>query len=247
MISTHQLRKSFGEREVLKGIDIDVQQGQVAVLIGPSGCGKSTLLRCLNLLERPTAGEIEVAGNRLSFTPATRIPERRQAEFRAKTGMVFQSFNLFPHMTVLQNVASGPYLNGLKSKAEAHELATRLLVRVGLADKADLYPAQISGGQAQRVAIARALALDPQVMLFDEPTSALDPELVGEVLEVMQGLAQDGTTMIVVTHEMGFARNVASKVIFMEAGIVVETGAPNEVLREPRTERLRSFLSRVEH
>lgn len=247
MISTHQLRKSFGEREVLQGIDIEIQQGQVAVLIGPSGCGKSTLLRCLNLLEQPSAGEIEIAGNRLAFTPTTRLPERRKAEFRSKTGMVFQNFNLFPHMTVLQNVASGPYLNGLKSKAEAHETANRLLQRVGLTDKADLYPSQISGGQAQRVAIARALALDPQVMLFDEPTSALDPELVGEVLEVMQGLAQDGTTMIVVTHEMGFARNVASKVIFMEGGVVVETGVPNEVLRQPQTDRLRSFLSRVEH
>ena len=247
MISTHQLRKSFGEREVLKGIDIQVDQGEVAVLIGPSGCGKSTLLRCLNLLEQPTSGRVEVAGSELTFTPTTRVPQRRQAEFRARTGMVFQSFNLFPHMTVLQNVASGPYLNGLKPKDEAHDLARRLLSRVGLADRADLYPSQISGGQAQRVAIARALALDPQVMLFDEPTSALDPELVGEVLEVMQGLARDGTTMIVVTHEMGFARNVASKVIFMEAGVVVETGAPGEVLRAPRTDRLRSFLSRVEH
>ncbi|MFD2237962.1 amino acid ABC transporter ATP-binding protein [Aureimonas populi] len=247
MIKIHQLRKTFGEIEVLKGVDIAVDEGQVAVLIGPSGCGKSTLLRCLNLLEQPTSGDIEVAGKRLSFTPSSRVPERHQAAFRARTGMVFQSFNLFPHMTVIENVASGPYLNGLKNKAESRELAARLLARVGLAEKADLYPAQISGGQGQRVAIARALALDPKVMLFDEPTSALDPELVGEVLEVMQSLANDGTTMIVVTHEMGFARNVASKVIFMEGGHVIETGAPGEVLRQPKSDRLRSFLSRVEH
>lgn len=247
MIRVQNLRKTFGTHEVLRGIDLVVERGDVAVLIGPSGCGKSTLLRCLDLLEQPTEGLIEVAGNRLEFSPKSKYPERMKAQFRSKTGMVFQGFNLFPHMTVLQNVMSGPLLNKLKSKHEARELALKLLKRVGLSDKLDLYPRQISGGQAQRVAIARALALEPDVMLFDEPTSALDPELVGEVLDVMQGLAAEGTTMIVVTHEMSFARNVASKVIFMEAGHVVETGAPEEVLREPKTERLKSFLSKVEH
>ncbi|MDH7793579.1 amino acid ABC transporter ATP-binding protein [Ochrobactrum sp. AN78] len=247
MIRVQNLRKTFGTHEVLRGIDLVVERGDVAVLIGPSGCGKSTLLRCLDLLEQPTEGLIEVAGNRLEFGPKSKYPERMKAQFRSKTGMVFQGFNLFPHMTVLQNVMSGPLLNKLKSKHEARELALKLLKRVGLSDKLDLYPRQISGGQAQRVAIARALALEPDVMLFDEPTSALDPELVGEVLDVMQGLAAEGTTMIVVTHEMSFARNVASKVIFMEAGHVVETGAPEKVLREPKTERLKSFLSKVEH
>ncbi|GLU29994.1 MULTISPECIES: amino acid ABC transporter ATP-binding protein [Brucella/Ochrobactrum group] len=247
MISVKNLRKTFGTHEVLKGIDLSVDRGDVAVLIGPSGCGKSTLLRCLDLLEQPTQGEIEVAGNRLDFHPKSKFPERVKADFRRKTGMVFQGFHLFPHMTVLQNVMSGPLLNKLKTKEQSRDLAMRLLHRVGLADKVDLLPQQISGGQAQRVAIARALALEPEVMLFDEPTSALDPELVGEVLDVMQGLAADGTTMIVVTHEMSFARNVASKVIFMEAGHVVETGAPDEVLHQPKTDRLKSFLSKVEH
>ncbi|MGW6780310.1 amino acid ABC transporter ATP-binding protein [Brucella pseudogrignonensis] len=247
MIRVQNLRKTFGTHEVLRGIDLDVKRGDVAVLIGPSGCGKSTLLRCLDLLEQPTEGVIEVAGNRLQFNPKSKYPERVKAQFRLKTGMVFQGFNLFPHMTVLQNVMSGPLLNKFKSKDEARALALKLLERVGLSDKVDLYPRQISGGQAQRVAIARALALEPEVMLFDEPTSALDPELVGEVLDVMQGLAAEGTTMIVVTHEMSFARNVASKVIFMEAGHVVETGAPDQVLRHPQTERLKSFLSKVEH
>ncbi|SMO47053.1 amino acid ABC transporter ATP-binding protein [Paracoccus laeviglucosivorans] len=247
MIDVRNLRKSFGTLEVLKGIDLEVAAGDVAVLIGPSGCGKSTLLRCLNLLETPSAGRLEIAGRKLEFDGTTRVPERQQAEFRSATGMVFQNFNLFPHMTVLENVMSGPLLNGLKSKAEAKKLALALLDRVGLSQKTDLYPRQISGGQAQRVAIARALALEPKVMLFDEPTSALDPELVGEVLEVMQSLARDGTTMIVVTHEMGFAREVASKVVFMEGGHVLESGPPAEVLGAPRTERLRSFLSKVEH
>jgi ABC-type polar amino acid transport system ATPase subunit len=223
MINVKNLRKTFGTHEVLKGIDLTVNRGDVAVLIGPSGCGKSTLLRCLDLLEQPTEGHIEIAGKSLEFSPKSKFSERVQADFRAKTGMVFQGFHLFPHMTM------------------------SLLKRVGLADKIDLYPQQISGGQAQRVAIARALALEPEVMLFDEPTSALDPELVGEVLDVMQGLAADGTTMIVVTHEMSFARNVASKVIFLEGGHVVETGAPEDVLRNPQTDRLKSFLSKVEH
>lgn len=247
MIKVEKLRKTFGTHEVLKGIDLTVDRGDVAVLIGPSGCGKSTLLRCLDLLEMPTEGHIEIAGTSLDFKPDSRYSERTKAAFRAKTGMVFQGFHLFPHMTVLQNVMSGPLLNKLKSKAESKELALKLIERVGLTDRIDLYPQQISGGQAQRVAIARALALEPEVMLFDEPTSALDPELVGEVLDVMQGLAADGTTMIVVTHEMSFARNVASKVIFMEGGHVIESGAPEEVLRHPKTDRLKSFLSKVEH
>lgn len=247
MINVTGLKKSFGPLDVLKGIDLNVTEGDVAVLIGPSGCGKSTLLRCLNLLEIPSGGRLEIVGQSLEFDGKTSFSERRMAAFRRATGMVFQGFHLFPHMSVLQNVMSGPLLSAGKSKAEARDIATTLLRRVGLAEKADLFPRQISGGQAQRVAIARALALDPKVMLFDEPTSALDPELVGEVLSVMQDLAQDGTTMIVVTHEMSFARNVASKVIFMEGGHVIEQGSSGDVLRNPTTDRLKSFLSRVEH
>lgn len=247
MITTKNLHKSFGTHHVLKGIDLTVHKGDVMVLIGPSGCGKSTLLRCLNVLEEPSLGLLEVAGHSLDFTGVNKFTEREKAKFRSKTGMVFQNFNLFPHMTVLQNVASGPYLNKFKTKAEATELALHLLNRVGLVERKDMYPSQISGGQAQRVAIARALALEPEVMLFDEPTSALDPELVGEVLEVMQRLAQDGTTMIVVTHEMGFARTVANKVTFLESGLIVEDGAPDDVLRNPQTERLQNFLSKVSH
>ncbi|MCJ8141018.1 amino acid ABC transporter ATP-binding protein [Falsirhodobacter halotolerans] len=247
MINVRNLRKSFGTLEVLKGIDLSVAAGDVAVLIGPSGCGKSTLLRCLNLLEPPSAGTLEIAGRRVDFNDGKRVREREQAAFRAATGMVFQSFNLFPHMTVLENVMSGPLLNGLRSRADARDLAVALLDRVGLGHRIDLYPRQISGGQAQRVAIARALALEPEVMLFDEPTSALDPELVGEVLEVMQSLAQDGTTMIVVTHEMSFARNVANRVVFLDGGVVVENGPPEQVLDAPKSDRLRAFLSRVGH
>lgn len=245
MINVSNLHKSFGKLEVLKGIDLQVAQGDVAVLVGPSGCGKSTLLRCLNLLEEPTRGQLEIAGRSIAFDGQSKVSERERTRFRVATGMVFQSFNLFPHMTVLENVMSGPLLNGLKSRAESREIAMALLNRVGLSHRIDLYPRQISGGQQQRVAIARALALEPQVMLFDEPTSALDPELVGEVLDVMQSLARDGTTMIVVTHEMGFARNVASKVVFLDGGRVVEEGAPADVLGAPKTERLRTFLSKV--
>ena len=247
MIKIKNLRKNFGTLEVLRGIDLDVAAGDVAVLIGPSGCGKSTLLRCLNLLEEPTLGRLEIAGRRLEFDGSARIRETQRAEFRAATGMVFQSFNLFPHMTVLENVMSGPFYNGILNKKDARDLAASLLDRVGLAHRLDLYPRQISGGQAQRVAIARALALDPKVMLFDEPTSALDPELVGEVLDVMQSLARDGTTMIVVTHEMSFARNVANRVVFLDGGVVVENGPPDQVLGAPKSDRLRTFLSKVEH
>jgi ABC-type polar amino acid transport system ATPase subunit len=245
MIKVSNLHKSFGTLDVLKGIHLEVAAGDVAVLVGPSGCGKSTLLRCLNLLEEPTRGNMEIAGRGIAFDGLGKVSEREKSKYRSATGMVFQSFNLFPHMTVLQNVMSGPLLNGLKSKAEARDIAMSLLNRVGLSHRIDLYPRQISGGQQQRVAIARALALEPQVMLFDEPTSALDPELVGEVLDVMQSLARDGTTMIVVTHEMSFARNVASKVVFLDGGKVVEEGAPAEVLGAPKTERLRTFLSKV--
>ncbi|MDP3342191.1 amino acid ABC transporter ATP-binding protein [Frigidibacter sp.] len=247
MIKIRNLRKNFGTLEVLRGIDLDVSAGDVAVLIGPSGCGKSTLLRCLNLLEEPTAGRLEIAGRSLEFDGKARIRERQRAEFRAATGMVFQSFNLFPHMTVLENVMSGPLFNGILGKKDARDLAASLLDRVGLGHRLGLYPRQISGGQSQRVAIARALALDPKVMLFDEPTSALDPELVGEVLDVMQSLARDGTTMIVVTHEMSFARNVANRVVFLDGGVIVENGPPEQVLGAPKAERLRTFLSKVEH
>lgn len=247
MIITKNLHKAFGDHLVLKGIDLNINKGDVAVLIGPSGCGKSTLLRCLNVLEEPSLGTIQVAENVLNFTGSNKVSDREKAKFRSSSGMVFQSFNLFPHMTVLQNVASGPYLNKIKNKAESTEFALHLLNRVGLIERKDQYPSQISGGQAQRVAIARALALEPEVMLFDEPTSALDPELVGEVLEVMQTLAQEGTTMIVVTHEMGFARNVANKITFMEGGHIIEEGIPNEVLLNPQTERLQNFLSKVSH
>ncbi|MDO9638459.1 MAG: amino acid ABC transporter ATP-binding protein [Pseudotabrizicola sp.] len=247
MIKIKNLRKNFGTLEVLRGIDLDVAAGDVAVLIGPSGCGKSTLLRCLNLLEEPTLGRLEVAGRHLEFDGSARIREAQRAAFRAATGMVFQSFNLFPHMTVLENVMSGPLYNGILNKKDARDLAASLLDRVGLAHRLDLYPRQISGGQSQRVAIARALALDPKVMLFDEPTSALDPELVGEVLDVMQSLARDGTTMIVVTHEMSFARNVANRVVFLDGGVVVENGPPDQVLGAPKSDRLRTFLSKVGH
>ncbi|MCR8550517.1 amino acid ABC transporter ATP-binding protein [Salipiger sp. P9] len=247
MIHVKGLKKSFGDIHVLKGVDLKIERGDVAVVIGPSGCGKSTFLRCLNLLEEPTAGRLEIATQRLEFEPGGKVSEPRKAKFRASTGMVFQGFNLFPHMTVRENVMSGPFLNRILSRKAAGEKADELLARVGLSERAHLMPNQISGGQAQRVAIARALALDPEVMLFDEPTSALDPELVGEVLEVMQGLAEDGTTMVVVTHEMSFARDVATNVVFMDGGKVGEMGPPAQVLDAPQSPRLQSFLSKVVH
>ena len=238
-VSIRGLRKSYGTFEALRGIDLDVAQGEVVCVIGPSGSGKSTLIRCINLLEPFDAGgEIRVDG-----TPV--VAGRALARVRAEVGMVFQSFNLFPHLTVRRNVMLAPRRVRGTSVAEAEAQADRLLARVGIAEQADKYPDQLSGGQQQRVAIARALAMEPQVMLFDEPTSALDPEMVGEVLDVMRDLAGTGVTMIVVTHEMGFARQVADRVIFMDAGRIVEAGPPEAVLSAPEHPRTREFLGAV--
>ena len=239
MIDIKGLKKSFGELEVLKGIDQHISQGEKIVVIGPSGSGKSTFLRCLNLLETPTAGEIIVDGDNITD------PKININKIREKMGMVFQQFNLFPHLTILDNITLAPMkVKGLSNEA-AQAKAMELLNPVGLSDKAQAYPAQLSGGQQQRIAIARALAMEPEIMLFDEPTSALDPEMVGEVLEVMKSLANDGMTMVVVTHEMGFAREVGSRLLFMDGGYVVEEGKPQEVFSNPKNERTKSFLSKV--
>ena len=237
MIEVKGLRKSFGELEVLKGIDQNVEEGEVLCIVGPSGSGKSTMLRCINRLEEPTGGEIFIDGEL--------ITEKNLDRIRTKMGMVFQQFNLFPHMSVLDNLTCGPINVKGVDKADAEEKAMNLLARVGLAEKAAQFPRNLSGGQQQRVAIARALAMDPEVMLFDEPTSALDPEMVGEVLDVMKALAKVGMTMIVVTHEMGFAKEVADKVIFMDGGYIVEQGTPDAVLNHPQMERTKDFLSKV--
>lgn len=238
-ISVKKLQKSFGDLEVLKDINIEIREGEVVCMIGPSGSGKSTFLRCLNRLEKITAGDVVVDGHPIS-DPNTNINKVRE-----NIGMVFQHFNLFPHLTVRENITLAPTELKLLNKADADKKAMELLNRVGLADKADAYPGQLSGGQKQRVAIARSLAMNPDVMLFDEPTSALDPEMVGEVLEVMKQLAADGMTMVVVTHEMGFAREVADRVVFMDDGYIVEEGTPDEVFGNPREERTRSFLDKV--
>ena len=233
------LHKSFGAHEVLRGISLDVEPGQVVCIIGASGSGKSTLLRCVNRLEDPTSGQVVVDGVDLTD------PDCELDEARAHMGMVFQQFNLFPHRTALGNVTLAPRKVLGRSAAEADEVGRRCLADVGLAERADAYPSQLSGGQQQRVAIARALAMDPDIMLFDEPTSALDPELVGDVLEVMRDLARRGMTMLVVTHEMAFAREVADRVVFMDEGVVCEEGPPAQVLSEPRQPRTREFLARV--
>jgi polar amino acid transport system ATP-binding protein len=239
VIQMSNLNKSFGSNRVLCGIDLEVRRGEVLCIIGPSGSGKSTLLRCVNMLETPTDGRIVVLGRDVTDIDCD------IDEARTKIGMVFQQFNLFPHMTALENICVAQR-KVLKRKAEEAELIARdLLARVGLQEKAEAYPAQLSGGQQQRVAIARALAMNPEVMLFDEATSALDPELVGDVLAVMQSLATEGMTMLVVTHEMGFARNVADRVVFMDGGVIVEQGPPDQVISSPREERTRSFLSNV--
>ncbi|RGS73138.1 amino acid ABC transporter ATP-binding protein [Mitsuokella sp. AF21-1AC] len=238
MIAIENLKKSFGEVEVLKGIDLDIKEKEVVVIIGPSGSGKSTLLRCMNYLEQPTSGKVSVDGIVLDG-------EANINKVREEVGMVFQRFNLFPHMTVLQNIMLAPMKVRHIKKEEAEETAKTLLARVGLADKADSYPNQLSGGQQQRVAIARALAMKPKVMLFDEPTSALDPEMVGEVLDVMRKLAEEGMTMVIVTHEMGFAREVGDRLLFVDDGRIIEQGDPKEVFEHPQEERTRSFLSKV--
>lgn len=239
MIETKDLKKAFGDHMVLNGISETIKQGEKVVVIGPSGSGKSTFLRCLNLLETPTSGEIWFEGNNIT-DPKININKLRQ-----KMGMVFQQFNLFPHLTVEQNIMLAPVKLGLMKSEEASKRAMELLKRVGLPDKASAYPRKLSGGQKQRIAIARALAMNPDVMLFDEPTSALDPEMVGEVLELMKELAKDGMTMVVVTHEMGFAREVATRVMFIDEGMVKEQNKPNEFFDHPKDERLQSFLSKV--
>jgi polar amino acid transport system ATP-binding protein len=243
------IRKRFGPVEVLKGVDLTVLRGEVMCIIGPSGSGKSTLLRSLNHLEEIDGGKVELDGDLVGYRQRghryVTLPEKQLAAQRARIGMVFQSFNLFPHMTVLQNVVEAPVGVLKQPVADAKANAMRLLERVGLAAKANNYPRQLSGGQQQRVAIARALAMKPRLMLFDEPTSALDPELVGEVLEVMKALARDGLTMVVVTHEMGFAREVADSLLFMDGGVVVERGHPRDVLLNPQMPRTKDFLSRV--
>ena len=238
-IEVKDLKKSFGTLQVLKGINTEVQKGEVVVVIGPSGSGKSTFLRCLNLLETPTAGSIYVDGAEIT-DPKCDINLHRQ-----KMGMVFQHFNLFNNMTILRNMTLAPMTLLKKSKEDAEAQALALLRRVGLEDKANAYPSQLSGGQKQRIAIVRALCMDPEVMLFDEPTSALDPEMVGEVLDVMKELAQDGMTMVVVTHEMGFAREVGSRVLFMDEGVIMEENEPHEFFANPKCERLQSFLAKV--
>jgi ABC-type polar amino acid transport system ATPase subunit len=245
IVTVQNLHKRFGNLEVLKGIDMQVAPREVVCLIGRSGSGKSTLLRCINFLEEPNEGVISVAGITVPAGERTRQHRQHIIELRERTGMVFQSFNLFPHKTVLENLIEAPLIVKGMSREQAVPIAERLLDKVGLAEKRDVYPSKLSGGQQQRVAIARALTMEPQVMLFDEPTSALDPELIGEVLEVMRDLARDGMTMLVVTHEMGFAREVADRVIFMDGGVFVEEGPPDQCLTNPRDERTRRFLERI--
>ena len=239
MIYVNNLSKNFGKLEVLRGVSQHIEKGERVVLIGPSGSGKSTFLRCLNLLETPTEGEIIFQGQNIT-DPRCDINRIRQ-----KMGMVFQHFNLFPNMTILRNITLAPVRTGLMKKEEAEKAARGLLARVGLEDKADAYPAQLSGGQKQRIAIVRALCMQPEVMLFDEPTSTLDPEMVGEVLDVMKELAKSGMTMVCVTHEMGFAREVADRVLFMDGGVIVEEGTPEEIFGHPKEKRTQDFLNKV--
>ena len=239
MIKIKNLEKTYGDLKVLKGISTDIKEGEVISIIGPSGSGKSTFLRCINRLEEPTNGEIDIEGENI-VSPKVYINKIRE-----KVGMVFQHFNLFPHKTVLENITIGPIKLKKTSQEEAEKIAISLLEKVGLADKKDVYPNKLSGGQKQRVAIARALAMNPKIILFDEPTSALDPEMIGEVLEVMKDLAREGMTMIVVTHEMGFARTVANRVFFMDQGTILEDGSPKEIFDNPKEERTKEFLDKV--
>ncbi|WP_068615699.1 amino acid ABC transporter ATP-binding protein [Paenibacillus tuaregi] len=243
MIEVRNLHKSFGSLEVLKGIDLKLEKGKVLVIIGPSGSGKTTLLRCFNLLEQPDEGFLRIGGVTLEFKGGSKLKRDQILKLRGQSGMVFQSYNLFPHMTALENVMEAQVTVKGKSKSEARAYALEMLVKVGLGDKADSYPHQLSGGQQQRVGIARAMAMDPEVLLFDEPTSALDPELVGEVLRVMKSLAAGGMTMIVVTHEMKFAAEVADWVIMVDKGRIIEEGPPKDVLENPRSPRAAQFLN----
>lgn len=245
MIELQQIHKSFGSLEVLKGVDLSLPRGSVLVIIGPSGSGKTTLLRCMNLLETPSSGSVRIGGTAISFASGAHPKPADVLALRRQTGMVFQAYNLFPHMTVLQNVMEGPVTVQKRPREEARADALDMLAKVGLGDKADAYPHQLSGGQQQRVGIARAMAVGPEVLLFDEPTSALDPELVGEVLKVMKELASEGMTMVVVTHEMKFASEAADRVIFMDQGQIVEEGPPEVLFRSPSHERTRAFLSRI--
>lgn len=245
MIELQQIRKSFGSLEVLKGVDLSLRKGSVLVIIGPSGSGKTTLLRCMNLLEMPSSGSVRIGDTAISFASDSRPKPADVLALRRQTGMVFQAYNLFPHMTVLQNVMEAPVTVQKKTREEAQANALAMLAKVGLGDKADVYPHQLSGGQQQRVGIARAMAVGPGVLLFDEPTSALDPELVGEVLKVMKELAAEGMTMVIVTHEMKFASEAADRVIFMDQGQIVEEGPPDVLFRSPSHERTRAFLSRI--
>ena len=249
MVKAEAVHKSFGRLEVLRGIDLEVAPKEVMCMIGPSGSGKSTFLRCINHLEKIDAGRLSVDGELVGYrqrgNKLYELPDSEVCKKRSEIGMVFQRFNLFPHMTALENIMEAPLLVKKESRTTAEAGARKLLDRVGLSDKVDCYPNQLSGGQQQRVAIARALAMEPKLMLFDEPTSALDPELVGEVLDVMRGLAKDGMTMVVVTHEMGFAREVGDSLVFMDGGVIVETGTPRDVLSRPKHERTKAFLSKV--
>jgi polar amino acid transport system ATP-binding protein len=249
MVQAQAVHKNFGRLEVLRGVDLEVAPREVLCIVGPSGSGKSTFLRCINHLEKVDAGRLSVDGELVGYREhggkIYELPEREVCRKRAEIGMVFQRFNLFPHMTALENIVEAPVRVKGESERVAVERGKALLDRVGLADKVGVYPNQLSGGQQQRVAIARALAMQPKLMLFDEPTSALDPELVGDVLDVMRGLAQDGMTMVVVTHEMGFAREVGDSLVFMDGGVIVESGNPREVLANPQHERTKSFLSKV--
>ncbi|MDR7315855.1 amino acid ABC transporter ATP-binding protein [Brevibacillus nitrificans] len=249
MISVKRIHKSYGKLHVLKDVSLNVEQGEVVVMIGPSGSGKSTLLRCMNYLEQIQEGSIEIEGKPIGLIQKNgklvEMPQKELDQVRAEVGMVFQNFNLFPHVSVLENVMMAPMTVKKTKREEAEKLARELLRKVGLAEKADMYPDQLSGGQKQRVAIARALAMKPKVMLFDEPTSALDPELVGEVLAVMKQLAAEGMTMVVVTHEMGFAREVADRVVVMDGGTLIEDGTPEKIFTAPEQPRTQAFLSKV--
>jgi polar amino acid transport system ATP-binding protein len=249
MVEARGVRKSFGSTEILRGVDLRAERGSVTCLIGPSGSGKTTFLRCLNHLEKVNAGRLYVDGELIGYQERNsrlyELKPRQIAKSRRKTGMVFQRFNLFPHLTVLENIIEAPVRVLNRPRSEVTAEAHTLMARVGLADRGESYPRELSGGQQQRIAIARALAMKPRLMLFDEPTSALDPQLVGEVLEVMKSLAEEGMTMVVVTHELGFAREVGDQIVFMDGGVVVESGSPAEVLGDPKQDRTRAFLSKV--